>query len=58
MRILGIFLFYLRIHDNMFTVLGGFRVSPNKNHSAVSVYPFFSAGDLSRYLRGCGVHPN
>ena len=40
MRILGHFSFYLRIHDNMFTVLGGFR-SPNKNHSALCVCLLF-----------------
>ena len=54
MRILGHFL-YLRIHDNMFTVLGVLG-SPYTRITVPSVYPYFSAGDLSRYLRGCGVH--
>ena len=40
MRILGHFSFYLRIHDNMFTVLGGFRVSLTRI-TVPSVYPYF-----------------
>ena len=54
MRILGHFL-YLRIHDNMFTVLGVLG-SPNKESQCPLCILTFSAGDLSRYLRGCGVH--
>ena len=46
MRILGIFL-YLRIHDNMFTGLGG-----------LGVILAFSAGDLSRINRGAELPPN